>query len=226
MSGEINSTRENLLAVAEAVKAMADMLNESEGATAAMSCSEVNSIVRVLAVAGHRDEAANLIIGHALGGSEPDYYNPDGNPEDNDAHGFLTAMLDDEQGIGTAEQFDAAWRYVKAMVDEPGGDEHAACRYVLDGHDTDGTPWHRCETHDKLSISPDYPCEGWKRVPDEYDAIEELLTGDPWKPTVRMAYDHDARPDDDPEPGDRCKVCGKAITWMGPSPTSDWKHSA
>ena len=34
---------------------------------------------------------------------------------------------------------------------------------------------------------------------------------------------HDARPDDDPEPGDRCKDCGAPITWNGPSQT-DWSH--
>jgi hypothetical protein len=41
---------------------------------------------------------------------------------------------------------------------------------------------------------------------------------------VRVEFDHDAVPDDDPEPGDRCKVCGEDITWMGPSPTTDWLH--
>lgn len=34
---------------------------------------------------------------------------------------------------------------------------------------------------------------------------------------------HDARPDDDPEPGDRCKDCGDPITWRGPALT-DWHH--
>lgn len=37
-------------------------------------------------------------------------------------------------------------------------------------------------------------------------------------------YDHEARPDDNPEPGDRCKVCGETVTWMGPGP-ADWLHS-
>lgn len=36
---------------------------------------------------------------------------------------------------------------------------------------------------------------------------------------------HPARPDDDPEPGDRCKDCGEPITWLGPSMT-DWEHTA
>jgi len=36
-------------------------------------------------------------------------------------------------------------------------------------------------------------------------------------------YDHDARPSDDPEPGNRCKDCGDDITWMGPS-QYDWMH--
>ena len=38
-------------------------------------------------------------------------------------------------------------------------------------------------------------------------------------------YDHPARPDDLPEPGDRCKDCGAAITWIGPDPASDWGHA-
>jgi hypothetical protein len=41
-------------------------------------------------------------------------------------------------------------------------------------------------------------------------------------PTV---YDHDARPDDDNEPGDRCKDCGDDIVWIGPSHV-DWLHVA
>jgi hypothetical protein len=38
-----------------------------------------------------------------------------------------------------------------------------------------------------------------------------------------MIYTHDALPDDLPDEGDRCKHCGKDITWMGPSPY-DWLH--
>ena len=37
-----------------------------------------------------------------------------------------------------------------------------------------------------------------------------------------MSY-HKARPDDNPEPGDRCKDCGFPITWLGPS-QYDWAH--
>lgn len=37
-------------------------------------------------------------------------------------------------------------------------------------------------------------------------------------------YDHAPIPDDMPEPGDRCKVCGEELTWMGPSPVTDWLH--
>lgn len=36
-------------------------------------------------------------------------------------------------------------------------------------------------------------------------------------------YDHDARPSDDADPGDRCKECGEDITWMGPA-DRDWLH--
>jgi hypothetical protein len=45
-------------------------------------------------------------------------------------------------------------------------------------------------------------------------------------PTKAEAEDftkHDARPDDNPEPGDRCKDCGQPITWVGPNHT-DWEH--
>lgn len=44
------------------------------------------------------------------------------------------------------------------------------------------------------------------------------------KPGGRQVCDHDARPDDDNEPGDRCKDCGRDVTWVGPSHT-DWQHA-
>lgn len=47
-------------------------------------------------------------------------------------------------------------------------------------------------------------------MPDDSDAQEFLS-------------DHDARPDDSPEPGDRCKDCGEDITWVGPG-SADWEH--
>lgn len=37
---------------------------------------------------------------------------------------------------------------------------------------------------------------------------------------TRVEFDHDARPDDDNEPGDRCKDCGADIVWIGPSHTN------
>ena len=37
-------------------------------------------------------------------------------------------------------------------------------------------------------------------------------------------YDHEPRPDDDPESGDRCKDCGEDVTWEGPS-DRDWLHT-
>lgn len=30
------------------------------------------------------------------------------------------------------------------------------------------------------------------------------------------------RPDDEPEPGDRCKDCGRFLTWVGPTHL-DWQ---
>ncbi len=41
---------------------------------------------------------------------------------------------------------------------------------------------------------------------------------------VEIPPEHDARPDDLPEPGDRCKDCGENITWIGPG-IGDWEHS-
>lgn len=41
---------------------------------------------------------------------------------------------------------------------------------------------------------------------------------------AQPAFPHDVIPDDDPEPGDRCKRCGDPITWIGPSLISDWQH--
>lgn len=52
---------------------------------------------------------------------------------------------------------------------------------------------------------------------------------DPTDTTAVLAWlntsDHQARPDDDPESGDRCKDCGHPVTWNGPSP-ADWSHVA
>jgi hypothetical protein len=41
---------------------------------------------------------------------------------------------------------------------------------------------------------------------------------------IRPLRKHEARPDDDPEPGDRCKDCGRPVVWIGPS-QYDWEHS-
>lgn len=37
------------------------------------------------------------------------------------------------------------------------------------------------------------------------------------------ALDDIATPDDLPEPGDRCRHCGRDITWVGPA-DYDWAH--
>jgi hypothetical protein len=55
---------------------------------------------------------------------------------------------------------------------------------------------------------------------------ESLLVGEnePEPPAAAFkVYDHEARPDDNPEPGDHCKDCGADITWIGPS-QADWLH--
>lgn len=36
-------------------------------------------------------------------------------------------------------------------------------------------------------------------------------------------YDHDPKPDSQPEAGDRCNECGEDITWIGPG-TYDYMH--
>ena len=54
-------------------------------------------------------------------------------------------------------------------------------------------------------------------IPEDYsNELDERVT------TV-STYDHEARPDDDNEPGDRCKDCGQAVVWIGPSHV-DWLH--
>lgn len=35
---------------------------------------------------------------------------------------------------------------------------------------------------------------------------------------------HRIVPDDLPEPGNRCKTCGREVTWIGPG-SSDWEHA-
>lgn len=59
----------------------------------------------------------------------------------------------------------------------------------------------------------------------ENDGYDELVPA----PYDRLAtpgkvYDHDPRPDDMPEPGDRCRECGEDITWVGPDLYADWLH--
>lgn len=36
---------------------------------------------------------------------------------------------------------------------------------------------------------------------------------------------HTITPDDLPEPGDRCKTCGREVVWIGPSTITDWVHT-
>lgn len=52
---------------------------------------------------------------------------------------------------------------------------------------------------------------------------ELLVPQDAQLEALRWIVDHcQHRPDDLPEPGDRCKDCGIAITWTGPGPY-DWE---
>lgn len=47
----------------------------------------------------------------------------------------------------------------------PSANAHAACEYVLDGTDTDGTEWYLCTTHDQLAPSDEAPCAGYYPPP-------------------------------------------------------------
>lgn len=48
------------------------------------------------------------------------------------------------------------WRALEIIVARLGG--WPACEYIVEGTDTDGTVWYRCETHDELAPSPYAPC--------------------------------------------------------------------
>jgi hypothetical protein len=73
-----------------------------------------------------------------------------------------------------------------------------------------------------------YPCGIAYWILKSDGSITISTTG----PTKRVKVDsldpppHDPRPDDDPEPGDRCKDCGQSIVWVGPSTAYDWEHVA
>lgn len=57
----------------------------------------------------------------------------------------------------------------------------------------------------------------WVSVPDD-DEPTWCLDGD-----LTLIRRHEARPDDLPEPGERCKECGAPIVWMG-SGHDTWLH--
>lgn len=145
----------------DAVHGMAVSLGQSEGAFSHLTCGEADSVVRVLAVAGLRDAAARLVVGHALGDG-------DGGDDDGDRHWPVVTATGAPADREESAHFDAALAYVDALVPPA------------------PTPVSRV----RRNVDPD----------------------------------HEIRPDDDPEPGDRCKECGRDITWLGPSPVTDWEH--
>lgn len=71
--------------------------------------------------------------------------------------------------------------------------------------------------------------EAWAGQPLTDDELAQLDEAIPHSSipeavnTITGTFAHRARPDDDPEPGDRCKDCGGPITWTGPS-MNDWDH--
>ena len=48
------------------------------------------------------------------------------------------------------------------------------CVYVLDGHDTDGTPWYRCVAHDELAPSHEAPCAGSSEPAYSHGLVDEV----------------------------------------------------
>lgn len=58
---------------------------------------------------------------------------------------------------------------------------------------------------------------------DGVDVIEIYRTDPEVDVRAAKPEPHRALPDSDSEPGDRCKVCSRPITWMGPT-QYDWQH--
>lgn len=79
----------------------------------------------------------------------------------------------------------------------------------------------------EFSLTKDLGWQQWGAVPERLGQTVDLMEALSQAADEHMEsrWDHAARPDDDPEPGDRCKDCGDEITWLGPS-HYDWEHVA
>lgn len=91
----------------EALLLMATELGGSEGAAAHFTCGEADSIVAVLAAAGHRDAAVALLVGHACG----DGFTGD---EDGDAH-YAIAQAQEVDGCVGGAAYAAARTYLEGV---------------------------------------------------------------------------------------------------------------
>lgn len=65
---------------------------------------------------------------------------------------------------------------------------------------------------------------GLRSAREAFDAAATAALPPPPPIMVLDVGPHDPRPDDDPEPGDTCKDCGRPVTWTGPS-ANDWEHA-
>lgn len=70
-----------------AVGRMGEVLRSSEGATSHLTCIEVDSLVAPLALAGMSQEAAAIVLGHAVGDGG-------GGDDEGDEHFAITAAYD------------------------------------------------------------------------------------------------------------------------------------
>jgi hypothetical protein len=87
------------------IAAMAETLDQSEFAFAHLTCSEADSVVAVLAVAGHLRVAISLVIGHAT------------DDEDGDQHYAVhEAWVRYDNGGDRAEMLSLAHAYVAELV--------------------------------------------------------------------------------------------------------------
>lgn len=48
------------------------------------------------------------------------------------------------------------------------------CNYHLEGTDSDGTKWYRCDVHDEAAPSEDAPCAGYIEEPYELKLSERI----------------------------------------------------
>jgi hypothetical protein len=85
---------------------MADALGQSEFAFAHLTCGEADSVVAVLALAGHLGVAASLVIGHSTDDEDGDKH-----------HAIYDAWVRYQYGDDGTEMLSLASAYVAALLD-------------------------------------------------------------------------------------------------------------